>query len=137
MVWKDKTKKAEYQRERVRSRRLEYATKLGGKCAKCGSTNQLEFDHIDPLTKISPKIWSWSIERIEAEILKCQLLCRSCHEQKSVEERNYPERKHGTNLRYNKDKCRCAECKAAHAEVNYALRRTPGRKRSYNPMKST
>jgi hypothetical protein len=59
--------------------------KLGGKCAECGSTESLEFDHIDPATKSfnisagyhKPK------EVLENELSKCQILCNKCHIQKS------------------------------------------------------
>lgn len=59
--------------------------KLGGKCVECGSTEALEFDHIDPSTKSfnisagyhKPK------EVLENELSKCQILCNKCHIQKS------------------------------------------------------
>ena len=59
--------------------------KLGGKCVECGSTEALEFDHIDPSTK------SFNISAgyhkpkqvLEEELSKCQLLCNKCHIQKS------------------------------------------------------
>ena len=59
--------------------------KLGGKCVKCGCTETLEFDHIDPSTKsfniaagyTKPK------EVLLEELAKCQLLCNKCHIEKS------------------------------------------------------
>lgn len=47
--------RAEYMRSYVRDwrqrRRVQLIELLGGKCVRCGSTNDLEFDHIDPETK--------------------------------------------------------------------------------------
>ena len=59
--------------------------KLGGKCVECGSTEALEFDHIDPALKSfnisagyhKPK------EILENELAKCQILCNKCHIEKS------------------------------------------------------
>ena len=57
---------------------------LGGKCVGCGTTHNLEFDHIDrtqktanlsKLFKLSDKLWE--------EVEKCQLLCKECHTVKS------------------------------------------------------
>ena len=84
MPYKDKAKQLEYQRKWMAARRAEYFD--GKSCVTCGSTESLELDHIDPATKVSHRIWSWSTERREAELAKCQPLCRDCHESKSVRE---------------------------------------------------
>jgi 5-methylcytosine-specific restriction endonuclease McrA len=55
-------------------------------CAACGSRERLELDHVDPSKKTSHSIWSWSPERREAEIAKCQVLCRPCHQLKSIDD---------------------------------------------------
>ena len=69
------------QRSERRERGIE---SLGGKCAQCGATDDLEIDHIDPATKVSHRIFSWSWARIESELSKCQLLCVPCHFQKTL-----------------------------------------------------
>lgn len=61
-------------------------------CSVCESTNKLQIDHIDPTTKISHNIWSWSQERREAELVKCQILCKLCHDKKSQYEHAIGER---------------------------------------------
>lgn len=120
--YKDKSAQLEYQRKWIANRRAKYIAIHGGQCAKCGGDQDLEFDHIDPEKKVDHRIWSWSEERIQGELLKCQLLCSVCHKEKSIEEMAYPERRHGTNLMYLKERCRCDSCRAAHAEVNSAYR---------------
>jgi len=65
--------------------------KLGGKCVECGITEALEFDHIDPSTKLfniaagynKPK------EILLAEVEKCQLLCNKCHIEKSKRDNKF------------------------------------------------
>ena len=61
---------------------------LGGRCARCGSTENLEFDHIDRTTKSFniAKIAKRKFEDIKDELDKCELLCSSCHKAKSKEE---------------------------------------------------
>lgn len=57
---------------------------LGGRCVNCGSTNDLQFDHREQGTRrfcITERIGGrWST--IEAELVKCQLLCFECHARK-------------------------------------------------------
>lgn len=74
-----------YSRDYYHARRDELVQRLGGKCAICGSTENLEFDHIDASTKNFNvgKLLSHSREAIEQELQKCQLLCRACHTAKS------------------------------------------------------
>jgi hypothetical protein len=65
--------------------------RMGGKCVKCNSTDELEFDHIDPSKKSfnissgyhKPK------EEMENELLKCQLLCNKCHLEKTKKNREF------------------------------------------------
>lgn len=57
-----------------------------GPCRACGSWDSLELDHINPDTKIHHAIWTWSEQRREEELAKCQPLCYACHQKKSVRE---------------------------------------------------
>lgn len=106
--------------ERYRARRSYAVAKLGGKCVRCGTTKNLQIDHIDKWLKsfnIS-QFWSISIERFDAELAKCQLLCRACHKIKSDQEKDwgilgYGPTHHGTDSMYKKG-CRCRECKLAY-----------------------
>lgn len=112
MGYADQDRQREYQRNWVRKRREDFF--LGKTCVRCGSAEQLELDHIDPATKISHYIWSWSSVRREAELLKCQVLCRTCHQVKSDEYQTVIN-PCGTVTGYTKRKCRCPWCRAAWA----------------------
>jgi hypothetical protein len=54
---------------------------------QCGSTSELEFDHIDPSTKVHSlnQLFSGGSQiALDFELLKCQLLCKDpCHIEKS------------------------------------------------------
>lgn len=109
--------KREYQRKWLAARRAKGVEMLGGACIQCGVDEDLEIDHIDPgLKDISLKRddtrgfnWSRSWDWIEKELVKCQLLCRSCHETKNL--LAYPERIHGTSAMWHRGKCRCPACR--------------------------
>jgi 5-methylcytosine-specific restriction endonuclease McrA len=124
MPFSDKEKKNEAQRNRVAQRRLQGVQLLGGECKTCGSKDNLEFDHIDPKTKVSHRIWSWSWDRIEVELAKCQLLCHTCHKDKT--KASYEPIKHGTTTMYGKMKCRCDPCKTKWNETKAAYRARGG-----------
>lgn len=90
---------------------------MGGVCVICGSTDRLEFDHIDPTTKTFNigKMWSASDAVIEAELQKCQLLCYAHHRQKSGAEIT-AKAKHGGWTWAVKRKCPCEKCELARIE---------------------
>jgi 5-methylcytosine-specific restriction endonuclease McrA len=70
---------------RARQNRQDAIESAGGKCVKCGGTDRLQFDHIDPRQKSEHRIWTWGAERRAAELAKCQLLCEPCHRVKTEE----------------------------------------------------
>ena len=55
---------------------------LGGKCVDCGTTENLQFDHIDP-SKKSFNISCVLSERMLTELEKCELRCGDCHLEKT------------------------------------------------------
>lgn len=74
------------QQERAWSRKLALIARLGGKCQKCGynaNMAALQFHHTDPKLKKfnldARHLGNNCPEKIEAEILKCELLCSNCH----------------------------------------------------------
>lgn len=75
--------------QKAKRRALRDAWFHGKVCAACGSSDRLELDHIDPNTKLRRNdhcCFGWSPARRDAELLKCQALCRSCHEAKTGRE---------------------------------------------------
>ncbi len=107
-----------YQLERYRRRRQFALDKLGNECVECGSKEKLEIDHIDNSTKsfTIAKGWSLSEKRFISELDKCQLLCRSCHIEKTIFERGNKIAKgnHGTISTYRY--CKCNLCKKARRD---------------------
>lgn len=81
MPYADKQRQAEYQREWMARRRQAYFHDKS--CVRCGATDNLELDHVDPAQKVSHRVWSWSEARRAEEISKCQILCRRCHAEKT------------------------------------------------------
>jgi hypothetical protein len=75
-----------YRSEKRKTRKLEAILYLGGKCVKCGTTVELELDHIDRKTKSFPISLASSDKAFWEELSKCQVLCRWCHRIKSTEE---------------------------------------------------
>lgn len=74
------------QKERYHTNRTRFLLVLGNECAACGTSKDLEFDHIDPSTKekkIAGLLGRSSEETIMEELVKCQLLCKACHRTKS------------------------------------------------------
>lgn len=76
--------KQKQDRERIASRRSKWLEDKN--CVNCGSCERLEIDHIDPSTKISSTVWTWTEKRRKVELEKCQVLCRPCHVEKSFKE---------------------------------------------------
>ena len=74
----NKDAKAEWRRSR---RARWFADKS---CVQCGSVDRLELDHIDPNTRITSALWDRSAAFREAELTKCQVLCRKCHRVKTT-----------------------------------------------------
>lgn len=109
-----------YMKERARKRVAAAKEQLGGKCVRCGSVDDLQFDHIDPTTKLFTlaKGSSFSEERWQAEVEKCQLLCQACHTAKTLEDlgRLSAKDNHGTLSCYTHAKCRCELCKQARRD---------------------
>jgi hypothetical protein len=94
---------------------------LGGCCVRCGATEDLEFDHIDPSAKVfgvcAGLSKAWDI--LTEEAAKCLLLCKPCHVAKGAEDR--PELRHGTYYVYWYWNCRCELCRAANTAKSAAL----------------
>ena len=117
MGFKDPLEQRKYQREWRAARRSQWFEE-NGPCKRCGSTIDLELDHIESTTKVSHKIWSWAAPRQLAELAKCQVLCRHCHLAKSREMGEQPAAvTHGNARMYEQLGCRCDLCRKAHTDT--------------------
>lgn len=125
----------EYMLKRYYERRDYAYKKLGGECIVCGSKEELNLDHLDPKLKsfnIS-QLWSISQERFDAELDKCQILCKTCHKAKNLMDLNIKAavRTHGTLSSYRY--CKCGLCKKAYSE--YWKSYKPKKRRPAGPRK--
>lgn len=111
MPFANKSDRMAYQRNWIADRRMAFFA--GKSCVKCGSTADLELDHVDPSLKVTHRIWSWSVARRNAELAKCQVLCSDCHLEKTVNESQTA--RCGDASMYRRG-CRCDKCKLAQRE---------------------
>lgn len=111
----------EYHRNRKRERRKKFLMMLGGKCERCGNTQDLHFDHINPNKKQFniANILNFPDKVVEKELKNCRLLCADCHRTKTREngDHAYPPARHGTTWKY-KLGCRCDDCRLAMSNYN-------------------
>lgn len=112
-----------YKARRHRARREQAIRELGGCCVDCGTTDNLEFDHVDASTKLLDigSLSSYSEARLQAELRKCVLRCVPCHVTKTVRE-DLPTVTHGGGLSGKKN-CPCPACRARKAEYQRRYRR--------------
>lgn len=94
-----------YQLKRYHERRLKALELLGNSCKICGELHDLDIDHVNHSEKsfdIS-KIWSMKNETFLTELDKCQLLCRTCHLEKTKQEGSLNKnRPNGENIHQSK-----------------------------------
>lgn len=95
---------------RYHKRRAEAIAMLGGACVKCGSIENLEFDHIDRGSKLDELgiLFTRSKAATLEELEKCQLLCKPCHIEKTRSELTVG---HGGGLSGMRN-CKCEPCRA-------------------------
>lgn len=115
-----------YKNNLYKKRRNEALNFLGGKCSKCRSVENLEIDHINPEDKSFHihLMRDVSLQRFWEEIGKCQLLCKTCHREKTIKDRGFQKAigTHGTLSSYRY--CHCQLCKDAKAEWTREYRKT-------------
>ena len=86
--WADKNREEinKKRQDRKRKHKQYLIEMLGGKCLGCGTTKNLQFDHIDRTEKsfcIGSSLAS-KLEKLVEEANKCQLLCETCHQHKTL-----------------------------------------------------
>jgi len=121
----------EYMKQYMANRRVERRVKLiemsGGCCRVCGSTEGLEFNHIDRSNKnfvLSGKGLDKAWTKILEEHAKCELLCSQHHKDYTQKQWAngeltawnkglHGDYQHGSPRTYHDLKCRCEKCKLA------------------------
>lgn len=103
-----------YMRGYRERRRAEAKQSLGGVCNNCGGTDNLEFDHVDRTTKVDgiANLITHAKTTLNTELEKCQLLCATCHYEKSLAAGDLVVAQHGSTTLYGKG-CRCDPCVVA------------------------
>lgn len=100
---KKKAKKPEWNeseyRKRVRAetrvKSMQYLAMKG--CEECDERDPraLEYDHKDPsdkgrnVSRLITEGYSWSSDKLRAEIRKCRVLCASCHRRHTIAQQGY------------------------------------------------
>lgn len=110
-----------YMLKRYERRRDEAIRSLGGVCVVCGSTTNLEIDHISRNSKlfdIGKALAGWSESRVQAELFKCQILCHEHHKRKTIKENSV---EHGEGVSGKKN-CRCDLCRPLKSKYAQTLR---------------
>lgn len=93
-----------------------------GPCVRCGATERLEIHHKDPAAKSSHRVWSWNIVRRNAELAKCEVLCRPCHQVETTAQiRAKHPIVHGNRNKGYRRGCRCRPCTTAAVAYNQDL----------------
>lgn len=91
-----------------------------GPCNRCGSNEGLELDHINPEEKgFTVNYYNTDNEKIRAELSKCQVLCRSCHVEKTTEDLRNPLIKERMD---HKNGIKCVSIKMEEEEHNLIKR---------------
>ena len=82
-AWRERNRDRDRENTRKRKKRNKQILieHLGGKCVGCGTTEDLQFDHIvraDKSFTIGSSLTK-SIDKLISEADKCRLLCTECH----------------------------------------------------------
>lgn len=126
----------EYLRQRYREQMDGFIDRLGGQCVVCGTTEDLQIDHVDRRKKSFNVARLWArkdLPKVYRELKKCQLLCKPHHEEKTAREQSEDRTgtfTHGTLYGWQKAKCKCPECmvkRRADMDARNARRRTGSR----------
>lgn len=129
MPYKDPKNHSAYNVARMKKRRDDWL-RANGPCAVCGSSKDMEVDHIDPSTKVSHRIWNWCDSKRNEELKKCQALCIDCHIIKGYLSKVLKVI-HGSNAAYKRG-CRCEPCVLSRVEMHKS-QRNESRKIDYKP----
>lgn len=77
----DVRRNAERYKERFVAIVTEYKSKGCADCGKVYPPYVMDFDHLEDTEKVAnvASMAGWSLEKVEAEIAKCEVVCANCH----------------------------------------------------------
>lgn len=125
-----KQERRDYQNQYRANKRAYLLEMLGKVCVVCGTEEIIEFDHIDPSTKLFTIASGLDkpLGILIEEAVKCQLLCKEHHIQKTAKElagripANKGKTTHGSTM-YNRG-CRCDICLVFRDKKNARRRKS-------------
>jgi hypothetical protein len=83
MPYKDKEQQREYLRRNYEERKAYVQQAKNVPCADCGESYPfyvMDFDHLeDKVANINRIRWTKGLDKIKAEIAKCEVVCANCH----------------------------------------------------------
>lgn len=126
--WASGWDRSEYDRQRYAEAKHRLIGMLGGKCTRCGTTEDLQFDHVSRALKQYAILnrWNRGAAELAAELAKCQLLCKPHHLEKTLAE-NEKVVGHGGGVS-GKRNCPCEPCRAKKREYTRTYQRPSRRK---------
>ena len=86
LYYQENQEKFQMKKQRQTKDRLEWLLEnIGDTCSLCGSTDQLEFDHINPALKTNRcSFRAMGISTLDEQRDNIQTLCHSCHKKRST-----------------------------------------------------
>jgi hypothetical protein len=89
---RQKQRRLQLQRARIRNRQLKYEYLVSHPCIDCGESDPvcLDFDHREPSLKkmaVSTIVGKKSANKLLEEIQKCDVRCANCHRKRHAKER--------------------------------------------------
>lgn len=110
----------EYFKRRRWERKLIAIQRLGGRCSRCNTDENLTLQYIDPSTKgfDANRLPAVSEDRFEQEIPKMEVICPEC-----VRYERILDDPCGTVTNYRRG-CRCQPCRDANTAYNVSYNRT-------------
>ena len=122
----------QWRRNKRYDRLEQFKNKPCNVCGKVFPFEAMDFNHLDTTTKFTEvgALAEGPLDRLEAEIAKCELLCSNCHRVKTKNNKQLtgkPRRifktapghiKHGSTASYGRHKCRCNLCFAAFSAAH-------------------
>jgi len=115
-----------YSKEYYHKKKQELLTLLGGKCTKCGSLEKLHFHHLEERSFKIGKLLNHAWEEVLAEVQKCTLLCRVCHDKETKELGQLPRGEQAASAKLTEEAVRTIRASVLAGTTKATLARVHG-----------